>query len=90
MKKEKKQKEKNKKNSTNSRKHLTNVRVIQRNLVYVTNIPLNVAKEDVKQLKLLFIVYLFYLLISNLLFLTSFQVPKKTFYSIWQNHQSGS
>lgn len=30
-----------------SRKNLSNVRVIQRNLVYVTNLALSVAKEEV-------------------------------------------
>jgi len=30
----------------NSRKHLTNIRVIQRNLVYVTNLALSAAKEE--------------------------------------------
>jgi CCR4-NOT transcription complex subunit 4 len=34
-------------NDKNNKKQLVNVRVIQRNLVYVTNLPMNVAKEDI-------------------------------------------
>jgi CCR4-NOT transcription complex subunit 4 len=48
MKREKKTKEREKKaHEANSRKQLANVRVIQRNLVYVTNLSLNSAKEEV-------------------------------------------
>eukprot|EP01103_Thecamoeba_quadrilineata_P001907 TRINITY_DN1176_c0_g2_i1.p1 TRINITY_DN1176_c0_g2~~TRINITY_DN1176_c0_g2_i1.p1 ORF type:complete len:1379 (-),score=276.34 TRINITY_DN1176_c0_g2_i1:26-4132(-) len=44
---EKKQRERQRKQQeTSSRKHLTNMRVIQRNLVYVTNLPLSIAKEE--------------------------------------------
>jgi hypothetical protein len=35
-----------KQQASNSRKHLSNVRVIQRNLVYVIGLPLNCAKEE--------------------------------------------
>jgi CCR4-NOT transcription complex subunit 4 len=46
--KEKKLKDREKKaQELNMRKQLTNVRVIQRNLVYVTNLALSVAKEEV-------------------------------------------
>jgi hypothetical protein len=45
---EKKQQERLKKlQELEDRKQLANVRVVQRNLVYVTNLALNVAKEDV-------------------------------------------
>lgn len=30
-----------------SRQHLSSVRVVQRNLVYVIGLPLNIAEEDV-------------------------------------------
>jgi hypothetical protein len=44
---EKKMRDKLKKQQeANSRKNLTNVRVIQRNLVYITNLPVSIAKED--------------------------------------------
>lgn len=42
----KKQKQK-KQVASDSRKHLANCRVIQRNLVYVTNVALDIAKEEV-------------------------------------------
>lgn len=38
---------KSKKQTVESRKHLANYRVIQRNLVYVTNVALDIAKEEV-------------------------------------------
>eukprot|EP01114_Cavostelium_apophysatum_P013545 TRINITY_DN3302_c0_g1_i2.p1 TRINITY_DN3302_c0_g1~~TRINITY_DN3302_c0_g1_i2.p1 ORF type:complete len:1166 (-),score=378.20 TRINITY_DN3302_c0_g1_i2:30-3527(-) len=48
MKKEKKQKERERKSQNQGQnRHLSNVRVIQRNLVYVTNLPLAHAREDV-------------------------------------------
>ncbi len=48
MKRDKRQKEREKKTQENgSRKQLNNVRVIQRNLVYVTNVPVTIAKEEV-------------------------------------------
>ena len=34
-----------------NRKHLSNVRVIQRTLVYVIGIPISLAKEDVRMMK---------------------------------------
>jgi CCR4-NOT transcription complex subunit 4 len=48
VKKERKQKEREKKSQESvSKKQLSNVRVIQRNLVYMTNISSTIAKEDV-------------------------------------------
>jgi len=44
--KQRKQESKETKEAQN-RKHLANVRVIQRNLVYITNLPLTLAKEEV-------------------------------------------
>ena len=32
----------------NNKKHLNNIRVVQRNLVYVTNLALSAAKDEVK------------------------------------------
>ncbi|MCH83684.1 RNA binding family protein [Trifolium medium] len=37
--------------SSDGRKHLTDVRVIQRNLVYIIGLPLNLADEDLLQRK---------------------------------------
>lgn len=46
--KEKKLKEREKKiQELGNKKNLTNVRVVQRNLVYVTNLALSIAKEEV-------------------------------------------
>ena len=48
LQKEKKQKDKIKKQlEANNRKNLSNMRVIQRNLVYITNIPPSLTKEEV-------------------------------------------
>lgn len=45
---EKKQKsQKGKTKASEGRKHLSSVRVIQRNLVYIVGLPLNLADEDV-------------------------------------------
>lgn len=38
--------------STEGRKQLSSVRVIQRNLVYIVGLPLNLADEDVGSLSL--------------------------------------
>jgi hypothetical protein len=49
--KQKKERDRLRKNQeANARKHLSNVRVIQRNLVYVTNLSVNTAREDVCRL----------------------------------------
>ena len=40
--------QKTKSKSTDGRKQLSSVRVIQRNLVYIVGLPLNLADEDVK------------------------------------------
>lgn len=56
MKKEKKQKQREKKENKakdQQRQSLANIRVIQRNLVYVTNLSMSVAKEDVRLVFLL-------------------------------------
>jgi hypothetical protein len=48
MRQEKRAKQKEKKmQEVQSRKHLQELRVIQKNLVYVTNLPLGFAKEEV-------------------------------------------
>jgi CCR4-NOT transcription complex subunit 4 len=48
MRKDRKQKDKLKKSTEGgSRKQLANVRVVQRNLIYITNLSLKEAKEDV-------------------------------------------
>lgn len=39
--------------STEGRKHLSDVRVIQRNLVYIIGLPINLADEDVSSSVLL-------------------------------------
>jgi CCR4-NOT transcription complex subunit 4 len=44
---QKKKLQKLKPKSSDGRKHLTDVRVIQRNLVYIIGLPLNLADEDV-------------------------------------------
>ena len=45
---ERKQKlQKSKPKASEGRKHLSDVRVIQRNLVYIIGLPLNLADEDV-------------------------------------------
>jgi hypothetical protein len=45
---EKKQKDRQTKAAMSaSRQHLSSVRVVQRNLVYVIGLPLNIAEEDV-------------------------------------------
>ena len=45
---EKRQKsQKGKTKTSEGRKHLSSVRVIQRNLVYIVGLPLNLADEDV-------------------------------------------
>jgi RING/Ubox like zinc-binding domain len=50
--KKKREKEREKKQQEASqRKHLTNVRVIQRNLVYMTNLPMSIAKEEMLRKK---------------------------------------
>ena len=51
MKEARKSKDKNKKaqgpaSQALARRNLSNVRVVQRNLVYVTNVPLSIARED--------------------------------------------
>jgi hypothetical protein len=47
---EKKQQERLKKlQELEDRKQLANMRVLQRNLVYVTNLALNIAKEEVQR-----------------------------------------
>jgi CCR4-NOT transcription complex subunit 4 len=52
--KQKKDRDRLRKNQeANARKHLSNVRVIQRNLVYVTNLPINTAREDVSTIYIL-------------------------------------
>lgn len=40
--------QKSKSKSSDGRKQLSSVRVIQRNLVYIVGLPLNLADEDVK------------------------------------------
>lgn len=35
-----------------TRKNLTNIRVVQRNLVYVTNLSLDIAKEEVREVQI--------------------------------------
>lgn len=40
--------QKAKSKSSDGRKQLSSVRVIQRNLVYIVGLPLNLADEDVK------------------------------------------
>jgi len=40
--------QKAKSKSSEARKQLSSVRVIQRNLVYIVGLPLNLADEDVK------------------------------------------
>lgn len=44
---EKKMKNQKKSKSSDGRKQLSSVRVIQRNLVYIVGLPLNLADEDV-------------------------------------------
>ena len=55
--------QKAKSKSSEARKQLSSVRVIQRNLVYIVGLPLNLADEDVKFLPHAFdncyLVYLF-------------------------------
>lgn len=41
------------------RMHLSNVRVIQRNLVYIIGLPLNLADEEVRSFSLLYMSGLF-------------------------------
>jgi len=43
-----KEREKKQQETTGAKRSLNNVRVIQRNLVYVTNLSLNIAKEEVR------------------------------------------
>ena len=45
--KEKRKMQKLKPKASDGRKHLSDVRVIQRNLVYIIGLPLNLADEDV-------------------------------------------
>lgn len=48
VKKDKKQKEKDKKTQDlHVKKQLSNMRIVQRNLVYVTNLSLSMAREEV-------------------------------------------
>jgi CCR4-NOT transcription complex subunit 4 len=49
---EKKKCQKLKTKSSDGRKQLSSVRVIQRNLVYIVGLPLNLADEDVVSLSL--------------------------------------
>jgi CCR4-NOT transcription complex subunit 4 len=50
---ERKQKERQKKQTeTHQRRALSDIRVIQRNLVYVTNIAVDLAKEEVRNFSL--------------------------------------
>ncbi|KAL9255867.1 CCR4-NOT transcription complex subunit 4-like protein [Drosera capensis] len=46
---ERRKSQKAKSKATEARKHLTSVRVIQRNLVYIVGLPLNLAEEDLLQ-----------------------------------------
>jgi hypothetical protein len=46
-----KRKAKGRKVDTDNRKNLQNIRVVQRNLVYVTNLSLDVAKEEVRSIE---------------------------------------
>lgn len=48
--KQKKKMQKLKPKASDGRKHLNDVRVIQRNLVYIIGLPLNLANEDVSSL----------------------------------------
>lgn len=56
--KQKKKMQKLKPKASDGRKHLSDVRVIQRNLVYIIGLPLNLADEDVSYSMLLCILLL--------------------------------
>ena len=78
MKKDKKLKEKEKKGADGTnRKALINIRVIQRNLVYVTNLSLNVAKEEVC-----------YQTIFTLLIACLVITQVRIFWTVWQSSQN--
>lgn len=89
---EKKKCQKLKTKSSDGRKQLSSVRVIQRNLVYIVGLPLNLADEDVVSLSLslshICTQYFQlssleeYMIIYSLIFFAASPAPR-IFWSVW-------
>lgn len=87
MKTEKRAREQQRRNKTlESRRQLSSVRVVQKNLVFVVGLPVRLADPEVRIYRTSFINFS-----SNHLFSTRFSTGFKkarVFWKIWQNSQS--